>query len=453
MIIFVVLFLAAAVLAVMMYINISQYQKDAQTADKKFSELATANEYNQVKPMITRGQTGVGQLSKQMHELAVTIGGAEYAEADLVGLTDSINRRLEPIWGQIELALTNKQEASRSAGLAKCMESLVQEMQQWADRYIQSEMALDNQKQLNAQEMKAKDELLTKIGADLDNATQAAMTNKQAYDQLLSTQAGKYEQMLNEIKLQLNDASQQQKQTAEKNTAIDAELTEAKAQIKELKNLLQQYRPAADNEAAALEPDGFVVSVAARDKLAYINLAKNDHIYRGLTFSVYDSYINIPKSGQGKGTLEVIEIMDTIAKCRIIKFDPTNPIMEHDVIANLVWDKNRKYNFCVAGEFDFDNDGKSATEDRAKIVSLIEGWGGKAGGELNVDTDFLVLGNPPTLPQRPPDEFDESAAEAVNAYRQAVKQRDEYEEIRKNGAALGVPTFNLSRFLYFIGRK
>jgi hypothetical protein len=455
MIIFVVLFLIAAVIAVMMYIKNSEYVRDKEAADKKFNEMANASEYNQVKSLIKPGQTAVGQLGKQMRELGGLIGGAEYSQpqTDLVGLVDSINKRLEKVWEQIQLTLTSKEESDKSAGLAKCAESLIQQTQMWAEKYMQADQTLENQKQLYEQQLKAKDDLMVKVNVDLEKAALSAKTNKENYDQLLASQGNKYEQLISELKQQVTDSTQLQKKLTDENTSMNSELSEAKKQILELKNLLVQYRPLPDTEMAALEPDGFVVSVSAADKLAYINLAKNDHIYRGLTFSVYDSYQSIPKTGQGKGTLEVIDIMDTISKCRIVKFDPTNPVMEHDVIANLVWDKNRKYNFCAAGEFDFDKNSRYSPEDRAKVVSLIEGWGGVVSNTLSVDTDFLVLGNPPALPPKPPDEFDESAAEAVNAYRQAVKHRDEYEEIRKNAAALGVPTFNLSRFLYFIGYK
>ena len=71
--------------------------------------------------------------------------------------------------------------------------------------------------------------------------------------------------------------------------------------------------------------------------------------------------------------------------------------------------------------------------------------------DLHVQTDFLVVGRRPTLPARPAEEYiDSNAPEAVR-YRQAKARQDAYEQVRADGAALGVPTFPLKRFLYFIG--
>ena len=115
------------------------------------------------------------------------------------------------------------------------------------------------------------------------------------------------------------------------------------------------------------------------------------------------------------------------------------------------WDKDKKYQFCVAGDFDFDGNGEVDPDGQEQIVSLINNWGGQAVSSLSVDTDFLVLGQPPAVPMRPSEgDFDRNT-EVAKKYNQAVQNADKYKKILQDGRSLGVPTFNTSRFFRFIG--
>ena len=78
----------------------------------------------------------------------------------------------------------------------------------------------------------------------------------------------------------------------------------------------------------------------------------------------------------------------------------TNPLREKDPIANLVWHRDKKYRFCVAGDFDFDGDGVAEPDGLTRIAKMIEQWGGLVTATLSVDTDFLLVGFPPQLPPR-----------------------------------------------------
>ena len=143
----------------------------------------------------------------------------------------------------------------------------------------------------------------------------------------------KYEQYIQQLTGQITEADTQAKQFETQNEQLQNELAQASQALTSLKKELAKSQSKPDMETAALESDGLVVSVVPRDRLAYINLGKDDHIYRGLTFAVYDSYEPIPRNGKGKGALEVIDIMDNVSKCRITDFnlslihisEPTRP--------------------------------------------------------------------------------------------------------------------------------
>ena len=125
--------------------------------------------------------------------------------------------------------------------------------------------------------------------------------------------------------------------------------------------------------------------------------------------------------------------------------------MKGDIIANLIWAKGKKYNFCVAGDFDVEGDIQSGLTGRKWIESIINSWGGQVSEAISVDTDFLILGRAPVVPMRPSDEELDSNTENATRYRVAQKASERYGETIRSGTSLGVPTFNTSRFLRFIG--
>ena len=153
----------------------------------------------------------------------------------------------------------------------------------------------------------------------------------------------------------------------------------------------------------------------------------------------------------GKATIEVIEIMENISKCRVVEKKKTNPILKGDLIGNLIWAKDRKYNFCVIGDFDFDGNGSIDPDGRKRIETLITAWGGKVFNEVSVDTDFMVVGQPPVVPMKPLDDFLGGQTDEAVAYKKATERAESYNGVRADGAALGVPTFNTDRFIRFIG--
>lgn len=457
-VVFVVLFLGAAVLGIVMFINNSQLIKDAQKAQDDLKQVGTGSEINEAKRLLAGSDAGQGTtvmsvLLGDMRYLAGVIGGQDLANIPLVGGRVLVEKRLASIWPTLKDVLSSPEEASPSMGLAAIVEALVKEMQEVAQSYAQKQQELDNQKQLSTQTETTLRSQIEEIKKSLGQTSQAAQTYKEAYDKLAANQSKDYERIISDYKGQIDklqaEKEQQQKDVAQLNQNIGQHETK----IKELEGIIQLVRPTPEMEGAALEPDGHVVSVAPKEMLAYINLGNRDHIYRGLTFGVYDSYEAIPKSGQSKGTLEVTEIMDNIAKCRIVEYNPTNPLMKKDIIANLIWSKDKQYQFCVAGEFDFDGDGKIDADGRDRIVGLITAWGGKVTDSVSVETDFLVLGQPPQASKEITGGVmgaagSEIVSEETQKKQEAVKS---YEAIRAEGASLGVPTFNRDRFLRFIG--
>ena len=455
LIIFVVLFLAATVLAVMFYINNEQLAKDASVARKELANIGKSAELAEIRPLtLQRGPTAVRQITAEMRYLAGVIIGDPLADVMLTAIRPQVDNRLAPIYEQLDQLRQQDPylgPADKADGLVTITETLFASRDYWFQRTTDTQQELDTHTFVHSQELQRLQNDLASLTAQLDQAGKAANTYQADTKRLLAEQAEKYDQLLTDLR-QTSDQALAEKNAAVKgSTAMADEIDKFQIEVKTLKDRLQKFQPNPEQEAAALEPDGYVVQVVPRDKIAYINLAANDHIYRGLTFSVYDGFGDIPKTGQGKATLEVIEIAEMISKCRIVDFDPTNPIMEKDIIASLIWARDKQYLFCVAGDFDFNLDGQIEQADQDRVIKLIERWGGRVSSALSVETDFLVLGHPPETPERPADEFLGLNEQQAGLYQQARQRSEAYQDIRQDAAALGVPTFNLTRFLHFVG--
>ena len=82
------------------------------------------------------------------------------------------------------------------------------------------------------------------------------------------------------------------------------------------------------------------------------------------------------------------------------------------------------------------------------MIDLIKRAGGKVAEELDVYTDFLVLGVEPTRPSEPGAEAPETAQDA---YREAFRVWQRYQDMLNKAAKYQILALNTTRFLALIG--
>src|SRR4029077_13608749 len=148
------------------------------------------------------------------------------------------------------------------------------------------------------------------------------------------------------------------------------------------------------------------------------------------------------------GSIEVVRAGPGSSECRVIKLQPGQNIVQGDLIENLVYDKNTKYNFLVFGNFDLDQNGVATPQDAEVVKRLVTQWGGKVTDKINADTDFVVLGQEPTVlvPSK-----EEAADPIIQAKAQASQAaNDAYQEIKRQAIESHIPILNQNRFLYFV---
>jgi len=314
-------------------------------------------------------------------------------------------------------------------------------------------------------------EQLERLKNRFDDAMEATREKEQA----LLAEKEKYQQQVNEIKKDYNDLKTMMQQTSEQQVRTlmaqldeerdnrkklsqqllktEAELTTAEERIKRAQEKLHALVPSPDSEIAAYKPDGKIILIDDAAKIVHLNIGSDDHVYRGLTFWVYEKNMPIPKDGKGKAEIEVFNVGKNISTARIISFNAKKPIIVGDIVANLIWDSDKTNVFVVAGEFDLNGDGKIDYEAVDKIKALIGKWGGKVADEISIDTDFLVFGTTPTVLKKPTFEQMEVDPMAMEKYEASLKKLTSYKEIQARAQTLSIPVFNLERFLYFIGYK
>ncbi|MEA2733902.1 MAG: hypothetical protein QOE14_353, partial [Humisphaera sp.] len=256
-------------------------------------------------------------------------------------------------------------------------------------------------------------------------------------------------------------AERQKAQEAQNNANVQLQelsrqLTDAKTQINTLQTKLGENR--IDTQGPIVRnPDGQIIKIPARD-IVYINLGQEASVTPGLTFEVYDKIDGIPPAGdpttndklpQGKASIEVVRVGAGSSEARITRQTQGTQLVVGDLIANLIYDPNVKYNFVVYGDFDMDRNGQATAQEADVVRRLVTQWGGKLMDKVNVDTDFVVLGQEPVLPTFTREDLqDPFNAKRLEDARLALEA---YDQVRNRARDLHIPIMNQNRFLSLIG--
>ncbi len=246
-----------------------------------------------------------------------------------------------------------------------------------------------------------------------------------------------------------------QSQSAEAEKALQAELQKKKEEITLLEARLAEI-PVASSKAPeldpSLQPDGDIVSVGRDQDLAFINRGRADRLVLGMTFEVFE-HDTLPGRDafgelRGKASVEVVNMQENASTVRIVR-RTNRAIVAGDIIANVVYDPNLTLRFFFFGDFDIDTLGSAQTADRRRLENMVSDWGGKVMEKLSYQTDFLVLGAEPRLPE--PLSSGTTDAATIERHEQARLRFEAYQSLVGEARALKIPILNQNRFLYLVG--
>ena len=355
---------------------------------------------------------------------------------------------------QPDVAAANAQ-VTRTTGLADAVTAMANRLASLNAEREQLAKAVEAAKGETAQAIAQRDELLKQKDQQIAQVNQQLQEGMAQLATFRQQNEGTVEQIRTSSNTTLTQAQQQNEQLTAQLNQANANIQQLQNQVKTLQGRLGDIR-VNPNEATVQKPDGEIVRLPGNN-LAVINLGLGDQVVQGMHFEVYDKYAGVPALGadgtregempQGKASLEVVRIGPGFSECRIVRKQPGYNLVQGDLIVNLVYDRSQKYNFVVYGDFDLDGDGRASAGDADVIRRLITQWGGNVVNDVNVNTDFVVMGVEPRVEGTPPADD----AVAIAAHQRAVQALDRYLAVRTQAMQLNIPILNQNRFLNFVG--
>ena len=453
---FAALFIIATVAAVVLYLRSETYRKEADALRSEMSELATDSERRNLPKIVgakKSRQTRFGALIEYLDEAVAMIIGPAAEESPADVKMETARNAVDNAMDQVSEDLVDTDAATGNPGLVRVVQVLKQSLDNTTETAIAVDAQLQHVQQLFDQAKQAEIEKEKQLREQMQTIAREAQQVEQSFDELEQKIQDDADLKVESITSKLELADQQVKSKQQQLLRIEAELKQSEQRRQYYQDQLDSIKPRPDEDVQAYKADGKILSVDSRNKLVFIDIGSSDKAYRGLTFSVYDKNIPIPKDGKPKAEIEVFDTQQDISVARIVSHESNQPIVPGDIVVNLIWDKDETNVFVIAGEFDFNGDGVGDYNGRSKIVDLVERWGGKVADEISVETDFVVLGSPPKILTRPTHEQLEMDPLAVEKYEESLREYENYQKIREQSEILSIPIFNLDRFLYFVGYK
>jgi hypothetical protein len=430
------LFLIAAILAVVFYIKGEGYSSQAQTAATQIKS-AKSNENAMQKSFDEMTRMALGQIPAD-----------SAADAKLKAVKDKFQELLADLSTKVD---TFKGASADTEGMLSVVErmkdvTIAAKAAEATSQQRVAELGAENEtlRKTTLEKEEQYAQLIQKFAADANNTQKNFGSLQGQMDQNAKDQAAMIEQ-----KLATSEDTGKNLQTELKNTKTQLDVAKEKLVIAQ--SQLSKIVPPQDPNVAAFKADGQIISIDNKAGLVYINLGLVDKVYRGLTFSVYDKGLPIPRDGEGKAEIEILEPRERMSIARIAVLKPKKTVMVDDTIANLVWDSQRSRVFVVAGDFDFDKNGIPDADGARKVEALITKWGGTVAGNITPSTDFVVLGSEPKAPVKPSGEEIQVDPAAMKKYDAAVAAQQAYRGIVAQATAFSLPILNLERFLYMTG--
>ncbi len=454
---FVGLFILTTTVAIIFYVKSEDYRIKADSSQSKLEEMATSAEQRKIGAIVgekKRRKSTLGTMVDYFDEVVTLIIGSPLEDTSVEVKAATAKRKTKEA---LELLAEENIGIEASDINSTAIVQIIKELK--TNLVDVTNVQLATQKQLKELQTRFDDAMTTAsekeqvLLEEKEKYQQQVNNIKQDYTNLKTRLRQSTDQTVQNLVTQWEEEKANRKKTHQNLLKTQAELKIAHDRIKHTQKELQMIVPAPDSEVAAFKPDGKILLIDHRTKIVHLNIGSNDGVWQGLTFSVYEKSLPIPKNGKGKAEIEVFNIAENVSAARIIRSEIKNPIVQEDVIANLIWDADKTNMFVVAGDFDLDSNGKTDFDAAEKIKALIGKWRGVATDTVSVDTDFIVLGKAPRARRKPTFEAMEIDPLAMQKYEASLKKLDNYKKVQNRAGTLSIPVFNYERFLYFIGYK
>jgi hypothetical protein len=450
---FVALFLVAAICAVIFYIKAEDWRNESLANQQEMSELATPSQVRNLPTLIgpkNRNESRVAQLLGYIDRLYALFVGIAPRDTSAEVKLGEVESRYKDALAKLPKGTVVVDDVNGPGAMTL--------LELYNNKLVQAQQLADDlQKQLdNLQEeydiaqkgaTEREEDLRAKITAEQERADGV----QQSYNQLRELMDKESTEQVQTLAQQRDDAIADKDKSRQELLATMSKLSITQNRLKDALSRLEILKPRPTEDIAAYQPDGHIISIDTSANIVFIDIGSEDKVYPGLTFSVYDRNAPIPTDGTNKAEIEVFDVDKNTAIARINKSSRKSPIVEGDVIINLIWDSKATNRFVVAGDFDFNGDGQVESDGASKIKQLIENWGGRVEDIVTIDTDFVVLGSPPAVNKKPSLDEIEIDPMAMDKYESSMKASERYQDVKNQAKDLYIPIFGTKRFLSFIG--
>lgn len=451
---FIVLFIISTTLAVVFYIQAEEFQGAEEAAKADLAKFANLTEQRDISKIVGRTEAGksyLGTMNTLLNQLVSTITGSEPQEAmpatvkvnsiamRITELQEMLGQDVNPAYGPNGIALlqTIQQLKGTLDATRGEMAALQEQFQQLQNDFNQAAQ------QCLAQEDTLRQEALL--------YQQNALEVQKQYDQLKQLMESSTEEQIQTFKDRLEQEQAKLRQKQLDLIELQEQLAKTEANLKTAMSKIEDIQPRPDITPMAYKPDARIIRVDLQNGIIYLDVGMEDHVYRGLTFAVYDKSAPIPEDGKGKAEIEVFQVSQNVSAARVLRSSIKNPIVEEDIIANLVWDPETSNHFVVAGDFDLNGDGLTDPDGAERIKEMIVRWGGTLDDEMTVNTDFVIIGQAPRQLLLPTQNELALNPTAQQRYEDSLEKIAAYDSITQKANLLSVPIFNQKQFYFLLG--
>ncbi len=455
-IVFVSLFLIATAVAILYIYKAEESSQRATDLQNQMDELATNAQWQNRGSLIgskKSNETYIGKINEYLNQAVGLILGSPVEQTSAEVKIDNSLTGVRDVFSAVSQNYPNLSADPNTTGLVRMVEKLKNQIDNATQLQMDLSQQLDDLQKRFDQTQAENAEKEQMLLAEKEEYKQQVDNIKSDYEDLKALTEQSTKEQVQTLIEQLEKERTNRRNIHQDLLKTEAELTIAQNKLLQTQQKLEGIVPPPDIEIQAFQPDGQIILIDDQAGIVHINLGSDDQVYRGLTFSVYDKNAPIPKDGKGKAEIEVFNVGNKISAARIIKSTVNQPVLMDDIVANLIWDSDQKNIFVVTGDFDLDEDGQADYKGDEKIKALIEKWGGVVTDRITVDTDFVILGEPPSPMQKPTFEQMEIDPLAMDKYEKSLQALDNYKQIQSQANQFGVPVFNTDRFLYFTGYK
>ena len=453
---FVGLFIATTTVAVIYYVKAEEYRNAQADLQRELDNFASDRERQAMGSIVGAklpGQaTWLATMVDYFDKTVSLVAGGVAAPTSVEVKTNNSNTAVAnalKLAAEHNITITDP----NTTGLVQIVQRLKEELDKTINAKLETQKQLDDLQTRFENADKANFEKEQTLLAEKQKLEQQVADIEQEYNELSALLEQTTSEQVKTLRDQLQQARDDMKALNDDLLKTREELKLAQGDLKSEKEKLSKIEPGPDREVLAQQPDGKIILIDDQAQVVHLNIGIDDHVYQGLTLTVYDRGTSIPEDGKGKAEIEVFDVAKTYSAARIIQSELTKPILQGDLVANLIWDTDRTNVFVIAGDFDLDNDGMLDYNGADKIKTLIEKWGGRVDDSISIDTDFIVLGKQPQVLQRPTlDELDVDPR-AMEVYNASLQRLNRYNGLRDQAQSLWIPIFTYERFLYFIGYK